>query len=96
MAEPILHNSPPKEPNKSELKLPEIYLNGSQHEQPVIIESINALEELPPTIRLASVCYLPGPADHFVSIPEVTITNLTRPYADLSEIQGMLAKGGVL
>jgi hypothetical protein len=94
MAEPILQKSPSVEANKSELKLPESCLNGSQHRLPAITEPIHALDGLPPTIRAASVCYLPGSADHFVSILEETVSNLTLLHEYLSEIEKMLVKGG--
>jgi hypothetical protein len=96
MAEPILHKSPPEEPKKSELNLPEICLKENQHLPPKVIEPINALEGPFPLIKAASVCYLPGPADHFIGILEETISNLTRLQKDLNEIEGMLAKGGEL
>jgi hypothetical protein len=95
MAESILHNSPPKEPKKTDPKPdPETYLNGSRYLPPEAIEPINALERLSPLIKAASVCYLPGPADHFVGILEETITNLTRLHEALREIDEILVKGG--
>jgi hypothetical protein len=96
MAEPILHNSSPDESNKSELKFPEICLNGNQYQSPEISESILVPEGLRPLIKTANVCYLPGPADHCVGILEETITNLTRLHEDLREIEKMLVNGGEL
>jgi hypothetical protein len=97
MAEPIVPKSPPKESNKTESKLDsEICLNESQRRSPEMVESIHIPTEIPRIIREAAVCYLPGPADHFVGILEETIANLTRLHGDLSEIQKMLVKGGVL
>jgi hypothetical protein len=89
MAEPILHNSPPKEFNKTESSL-----DSDHYQSPEIEESILALDEIPPIILEATVCYLPGPADHFVGILEETVSNLTRLHEDLSKVQKMLVKGG--
>jgi hypothetical protein len=94
MAEPILHNSPPEEPNKSESNLSEICLNGNQHQSPEIMEPIQDLDEIPPIIPEASACYLSGTADHFIGILEETVSNLTRLHEDLSKIQKMLMRGG--
>jgi hypothetical protein len=91
MAEPILHKSPPKESNKTTS-----CLDSNHYQSPDIEQSIPALDEIPPIIAEATVCYLPGPADYFVGILEETVSNLTRLHEDLNKVQKMLVKGGAL
>jgi hypothetical protein len=97
MAEPILHKSPPKESNKTTSCLDSEICQGECRQQsPEIPEPIQDLDEIPRIIPEATVCYLPGPADHFIGILEETISNLTRLHEDLSKVQNMLMKGGEL
>jgi hypothetical protein len=83
MADPILHKSPPEEPNKSDLILnSEICQNCTQS----LFEPINPRD----------AGYLPRIGSHFIRILETTVSNLTRLHDDLSEIEKMLMKGGAL
>jgi hypothetical protein len=97
MAEQIVHKSLSKESKKTESNLDfEICSNEYRQQSSEFIEPTNPTDENPPLIREATVCYLPAPADHFVSILEETISNLTHLHEDLSKLQEILVKGGVL
>jgi hypothetical protein len=95
MAEPILHKSPPKESNKTESKPDfEFRMNGYRHQSPEIMEPTQASDEIPPIIREATVCYLPGTADYSVGILLQTLLNLSRLHDELTKLQETLVKGG--
>jgi hypothetical protein len=96
MAEPIVPKSPPKESNKT-TSCPdsEICRSECRQRSPESIPTQD-LDEIPPIIPEATVCYLPGPADHFTGILEETVFNLTRLHGDLRKIHEMLVEGGEL
>jgi hypothetical protein len=81
MAAPILHKSPPKEENKSDLKSnSEICPNDARD----LFEPVNSRDS----------SYLPGIGSHLIGILETTALNLSRLHEDLNEIERMLGKGG--
>jgi hypothetical protein len=95
MAEPILHKSPPKEPNKTELSPDsEIRLNECRHKSPEITDPIHGLDEAPRIIGESTVYNLPGTADYSVGILLETIFNLSRLHDELTKLQEMMVKGG--
>jgi hypothetical protein len=97
MAESILHNSPPKESNKTESNLnSENCPNESRDQSPEIINPIRATEEIPLIIKGATICFLPGNTDYSVGILLETIVNLSRLHEELTKLQEMMAKGGAL
>ncbi len=97
MAEQIVHKSPSKKFNKSDSDLDsEIHSNEYLQQSPEIEDPIQTENAIPPLIREATVSYLPGPAGYLVGILEETVINLTRLHEDLSKLQELLVKGGVL
>jgi hypothetical protein len=95
MAERILHNSPPKESNKTESSPDsETRQDECQHQSPEIIEPIHELDAIPPIIREATVYNLPVTADYSVGILIQTLLNLSRLHDELTKLQEMLVKGG--
>jgi hypothetical protein len=95
MAEPIVPKSPPKESNKTESKPDfEIHTNEYWQQSPENTESIRATDAIPPIIREAPVCYLPGTADYSIGILLQTLFNLSRLHDELTKLQEMLEKGG--
>jgi hypothetical protein len=95
MTEQIVHKSPSKEFNKSESSPDfEICTNECRQQSQEFIDATHPMDESPPLIREATVCYLPGTADYCVGILLETVINLSRLHDELTKLQEMLVKGG--
>jgi hypothetical protein len=81
MAEPILPNSPPKEPNKTESVLNPGFCRD---QAPIITKSVHTLD----------AGNLPGTTGYLAEILEETVLKLIRLHECLTEIETMLVKGG--
>jgi hypothetical protein len=95
MAEPFLHNSLPKESNKTESSRDsEIHKEECPHKSPESTEPIRATEKILPLIKKATVYNLSGNADYSVGILLQTLLNLSHLHDELTKLQEMLVKGG--
>jgi hypothetical protein len=95
MAEPIVYKSSPKESNKTESSPHfEICTNEFRQHSQEFIEPTYPTDKIPPFIREATVCYLPGTTDYCVGILLETVINLSRLHDELTKLQEILVKGG--